>query len=297
MGYLQDKLHTRQYSKNKMVRIFLRDGFIDRYSGEKLLFPGIIRLLTLEVPQIFKYHVNWKMSETHMIYWDLFPTIDHITPIARGGSNSEDNWITTNQLRNSAKSNFTLEELGWKILPKGNLDEWDGLCSVFLRWINSNENFEKEYGHTDDWKYIIAWRDALICAQNETISSMTKTIIAPIVPINNNAPITPLKQITQTSLVNIRNLIAGCLYKTNENSKAIYLVLSPYDINTNSIATAVINNPNANPANIICRLRTESLNNINVLQLVNYPETINQIITSLVPAQQSKVRQLYRGTI
>src|ERR1700753_683125 len=61
-----DKLHSRQYSKYQMMKIFLRDGFIDRYSGEKLIFPGLIRLLTLEIPDIFKYHTNWKMSETHM---------------------------------------------------------------------------------------------------------------------------------------------------------------------------------------------------------------------------------------
>jgi len=28
-----DKLHSRQYSKYEMMNIYLRDGFIDRYSG------------------------------------------------------------------------------------------------------------------------------------------------------------------------------------------------------------------------------------------------------------------------
>lgn len=66
----------RTCSRYQMCRVFLRDGFIDRYSGVKLLFPGIIMLLTIEFPEIFKYHTNWKMSETHMVYWELFPTID-----------------------------------------------------------------------------------------------------------------------------------------------------------------------------------------------------------------------------
>ena len=159
-----EKLHSRQYTKSEMMSVFLRDGFIDRYSGERLLFPGLIRLLTLEMPDVFKYHLNWKMSETHMIYWDLFPTVDHIVPIARGGNNSEDNWITTSQLRNSAKSNFTVEELGWEILPKGKIEEWDGLCSVFLKWV-SNKNLEEKYFNTEDWKYITGWKEALIKTQ------------------------------------------------------------------------------------------------------------------------------------
>ena len=108
-------LSKRSYSRDKMCKVFLRDGFIDRYSGVKLLFPGIIMLLTIEFPEIFKYHPNWKISETHMIYWELCPTIDHLVPVARGGQADENNWITTSMVSNSAKSNWTIEELGWKL--------------------------------------------------------------------------------------------------------------------------------------------------------------------------------------
>ena len=102
----QGNINGRKYAKAQMCKIFLRDGFIDRYSGKKLLFPGLIKILTIELPQIFKYHKNWKMSETHMIYWELFPTIDHIMPVARGGEDNEDNWVTTSMVRNSAKANW-----------------------------------------------------------------------------------------------------------------------------------------------------------------------------------------------
>jgi hypothetical protein len=33
--------------------------------------------------------------------------------------------------RNSAKMNWTLEELGWKLLPPGDVREWDGM----MRWL------------------------------------------------------------------------------------------------------------------------------------------------------------------
>jgi len=124
-------ISKRKYSRYEMCRIFLRDGFIDRYSAEKLLFPGLIKLLTIEFPEIFKYHMNWKMTETHLVYWELFPTIDHLVPIARGGLNNESNWVTTSMIRNSAKSNWTIEELGWKLYSVGQLDNWDGLTNCF----------------------------------------------------------------------------------------------------------------------------------------------------------------------
>jgi hypothetical protein len=152
----------RQYSKFQMCKIFLRDGFIDRYSGDKLLFPGLIKILTIEFPDIFKYHRNWKMTDTHMIYWDLFPTIDHLIPIARGGHDNENNWITTSMIRNSAKSNWTIEEIGWELHEKGQLDNWDGLLQYFIELTNKNPDYEKD-------KYVKDWKSSLIRAKNEII--------------------------------------------------------------------------------------------------------------------------------
>jgi len=150
----------RQYSKFQMCKVFLRDGFIDRYSGDKLLFPGLIKILTIEFPDIFKYHRNWKMSDTHMIYWDLFPTIDHLIPVAKGGQDNDNNWITTSMVRNSAKSNWTIEEIGWKLHTKGQLDNWDGLVNYFIDLTNKNPDYEKD-------KYISDWKVGLFRAMNE----------------------------------------------------------------------------------------------------------------------------------
>ena len=51
--FANNLISKRQYSKYEMCRVFLRDGFTDRCSGDKLLFPGIIMLLTIEFPEIF----------------------------------------------------------------------------------------------------------------------------------------------------------------------------------------------------------------------------------------------------
>lgn len=122
----------RNYTPTVMTQIFLRDGFIDRYRGTKLVFPPVLRLMSHYLPAEFPYHKNGKMSEGHMAYWELFPTIDHIVPVTRGGSDSEDNYVCCSMLTNSIKSNWTLEQLQWRLLPEGDLTKWDGLLSWFL---------------------------------------------------------------------------------------------------------------------------------------------------------------------
>ncbi len=130
----------RRYTEMESLSVFRRDGFIDRYSGQRLLFPGILRLLSQLLPHEFPFHPNWKMVETHPAYWELFPTIDHVIPIAQGGSNSDGNWVTTSMLRNTAKANWTLEELGWNLYPAGSLADWDGLTSLFVDFVESDRS-------------------------------------------------------------------------------------------------------------------------------------------------------------
>lgn len=159
--FIDSPINKRQYSRYQMCKVFLRDGFIDRYSGDKLIFPGLIKILTIEFPDVFKYHRNWKMSDTHMIYWELFPTIDHLVPITRGGQDEEYNWVTTSMIRNSAKANWTIEEIGWTLYDKGQLDIWDGLVNYFIELTNKNPDYEND-------KYIKNWKKGLLKAMNES---------------------------------------------------------------------------------------------------------------------------------
>ena len=112
---------TRRYSPYQSCQVFIRDGFIDRYAGTRLVFPGALRILSIEMPKEFPFHPNWKMSESHIVYWELFPTIDHVVPVSKGGADEEQNWVSTSMLRNNAKSNWTLEELGWELKPQGDV--------------------------------------------------------------------------------------------------------------------------------------------------------------------------------
>ena len=102
------KLEGRSYTDKEKYEQFVRDGFIDRYSGEKLVNPGLLKVLSFYMPDTFPYQSHWKMEECHSAYWELVPTIDHIVPIALGGEDNPSNYATTSMLHNSVKSNWTI---------------------------------------------------------------------------------------------------------------------------------------------------------------------------------------------
>lgn len=137
---------ARKYTPLQMTKIFVRDGFIDRYKGHPLVFPPSLRIISHYLPAIFPYHKNGKMSVGHIAYWQLFPTIDHIYPVARGGKDEETNWVCCSMLSNSIKSNWTLEELEWELLPPGNRADWDGMLGWYIEQVEANNTFlSKQY--------------------------------------------------------------------------------------------------------------------------------------------------------
>lgn len=129
----------RKISVPQMLATFRRDGFIDRYSGARLVSLPALRLISKRLPVQFPFHPNWRMDSCHIALWELAPTVDHVVPVARGGANDESNWVTTSQLRNSAKANFTPEELGWSMCDRGNIKEWDGLSGWFVAQVAAEQ--------------------------------------------------------------------------------------------------------------------------------------------------------------
>jgi HNH endonuclease len=130
--FAPDPVSLRQYGAIESTRVFVRDGFIDRYTGERLIFPPVLRVLASELPTEFPYHPNWKTDVTHPAFWEIGATVDHLVPVSRGGADDESNWVTTSMARNSAKMNWTLAQLGWTLQPPGDFAEWDGLIGWFL---------------------------------------------------------------------------------------------------------------------------------------------------------------------
>ena len=134
----------RAYTDKQKTKQFIKDGFIDRYSGQRLVNPGLLKVISYYLPNVFPYHPHWKMDECHNAYWELIPTVDHIHPIALGGTDSEENYATTSMLHNSIKNNWTLEQLQWTLYPAGDYTEWDGLTSLFVKLVEQDKELLKD---------------------------------------------------------------------------------------------------------------------------------------------------------
>lgn len=144
------EVEKRTYTMTQKMNQFIKDGFIDRYTGKKLLNPGILKILSHHFPKEFPYHPHWKMDQTHIAYWELIPTLDHIYPIAKGGQDDEKNWVTTSMKNNSIKSNYTIDEIHWKLYPQGDIADWDGLTGIFLKLVDKDKELLKD-------AYIKSW--------------------------------------------------------------------------------------------------------------------------------------------
>ncbi|MEE4250429.1 MAG: hypothetical protein V2I38_07555 [Alcanivoracaceae bacterium] len=123
----------RSYTQLQALEIFIRDGFIDRYTGKRLVYPSVLYALANELPD--RFPIGGGRSKSHSAHWDLFPTIDHLEPVSRGGKDDASNWVTTSMTMNMAKTSSTLEELSWRLHPEGSFDQWDGLCSWYRNYI------------------------------------------------------------------------------------------------------------------------------------------------------------------
>lgn len=119
--------------KKKALRVFLRDRFVDRYSGSRLVFPGALLALGVLLPDAFPMSPTWKVSESHEVFYELWPFVDHIVPVTRHGTNAIENLVTTSSVNNSAKGTALLSELQWTLLPVPTAKEsWDGMLGWFM---------------------------------------------------------------------------------------------------------------------------------------------------------------------
>ena len=140
----------------KRLRVFIRDGFLDRYSGTPLVLPGALRVISMVIPEAFPYQRNWKVGECHPAFWQLAATVDHVVPVTLGGSNEEANLVTTSMQRNMAKGNFVLEDINWALNPPGD-GSWDGLTAWFVGYVEDNLQRLIVDSQVKEW-YLVARR-------------------------------------------------------------------------------------------------------------------------------------------
>ena len=141
----------RACSLRQSIAIFERDGFIDRYTGTRLVYPGALYLLSALLPEDFPSHRNGKMDRTHLAFWELFPTIDHVVPVACGGADDGSNWVCTSMRSNQIKAHWRLEDLGWTLYPPGDPAQWDGLLAWFRQVIGKYQPLVEQHSLLRRW--------------------------------------------------------------------------------------------------------------------------------------------------
>lgn len=130
--------------------IFLRDGFIDRYSGSQLVFPGALLAIGLLLPDRFPMGPTWKVGDSHEVFWELWPVVDHVIPVVRGGRNDADNLVTTSSTNNVAKGHSLPSELGWTLAPVPADRCWDGLVGWFDMIVEQNPSL-RQHSQLKSW--------------------------------------------------------------------------------------------------------------------------------------------------
>ncbi len=130
-----------RFSEAIQVRIFRRDGFVDRYSGQRVFLPAVLNILSDLMPEEFPYQKNWKYSETHQAYSIFCANIDKVVPFA--SSTDEKNFVTTSYSNKSAKANALLKDIGWRLLSLEEIanERWDGMTGWFINYVQEHKNF------------------------------------------------------------------------------------------------------------------------------------------------------------
>jgi 5-methylcytosine-specific restriction endonuclease McrA len=117
-------------------RVFRRDHFHCRYCGASVIPIPIMELLGDVFGERFPYHPNWKGGQTHPAVLSRTAIIDHVAPVAGGGSAfDEANLVTACWPCNAKKADLSLARLGWELLPISD-DDWDGLTRFYRRLWN-----------------------------------------------------------------------------------------------------------------------------------------------------------------
>ena len=79
----------RTYTETQKIKQYIKDGFIDRYSGERLVNPGLLKVISFYLPNDFPYHPHWKMDKCHNAYWELIPTLPGLLSLSFPGKDGE----------------------------------------------------------------------------------------------------------------------------------------------------------------------------------------------------------------
>jgi hypothetical protein len=169
----EETFERRDFKESDQLRIWRRDGFRDRYSGERLVFPGTLILLAALLPDVFPFgkRKNGDRRITHQAMSELWPAVDHIIPLTRprelraarvADPNADANLATTSIANNGAKDRYLYTELGWILHPSPASDDWDGLTGWFREYLSRDSTPLNNSAHGSSIRAWVKELDKLI---------------------------------------------------------------------------------------------------------------------------------------
>jgi hypothetical protein len=113
------------------ARVFKRDRFSCRYCGTPTIPPIILRVFSALYPVEFPFDPHWNTRVSHIAYWSVSASVDHVLARSTGGGDDIDNLVTACWSCNQLKSNVPLERLEKQLQEIDEASTWDGLTGVY----------------------------------------------------------------------------------------------------------------------------------------------------------------------
>ncbi len=147
------KFSRESVSPINTASTFHRDSFTCRYKHcqRRTIHPSVFIELSRIFPDIFPYHLHWKLDKCHILYWIYSTSIEHKISFPYGGNSSPENLITSCYLCNDVKNHHPFESLGWEITDPI-VSDWDGLKKYIpqLKTVQHISLKDKSIGIMDD---------------------------------------------------------------------------------------------------------------------------------------------------
>lgn len=123
---LPDRERVRAIGRERAVAVFRRDHWACCYCGRLLVHANVLEHVARLVGDVFPW-VSHHMPKagTHPAIERLYPNVEHVLPLARGGDNSDENVRACCTPCNEWKGDCTPEEASLTPQPVG--AGWDGL--------------------------------------------------------------------------------------------------------------------------------------------------------------------------
>ena len=117
-------------SRALRCEVFRRDRFYCGYCGGKTILEPLMALIGAIYPDLFPWDAHWRGGITHPAVISRSAVVDHVEPVATGGSSGVENLVTACWPCNAIKADLSLEQLGWELRPVPK-NEWDGLTRFY----------------------------------------------------------------------------------------------------------------------------------------------------------------------